>query len=401
MKVTLLLTQSLESPSGAGRYWPIAKGLAHLGHEVTILALHHDFRSLQQRSLIVDGVKINYVGQMHVRKVGNRKIYFSPAHLILVSVVASFQLTRASLQVPSDVYHICKPHPMNGIAGLTAKYLKGKRIFLDCDDYEAYSNRFTRIWQQQTIAYFENKLPFFSSGITVNTLSMVERLENLGYPRDRIVYVPNGVERDLFSLIDSTEVDLLRRRLDLCEYRVIVYVGSMSLVSHAVDLLLEAFAIVRQCNNRAVLVLVGGGEDYENLKSMAMSLGIDSHIRFVGRVPRKLIPLYYRLADVSVDPVRNDIVAKFRSPLKIFESLAAGVPVVTGDIGDRRQYLDGGSAGKLVTPGDPYSLASGILEVLENSAIASQMRCAAESVRERYYWDVLIKDFVKLYELPE
>lgn len=401
MKVTLLLTQSLESPSGAGRYLPIAKGLVRLGHEVTVLALHHDFKSLRQRSLTVDGVKICYVGQMHVRKVGNQKVYFSPVHLILASAVASFQLTRASLQLASDLYHICKPHPMNGIAGLIAKYLKRRRIFLDCDDYEAYSNRFTGTWQQQVVACFENNLPTFSSGITTNTLSMIERLENLGYPRNRIVYVPNGVERDFFFFINSTEVDLLRRRLNLCGYKVIIYVGSLSLVSHAVDLLLEAFAIVRQYENQAVLLLVGGGEDYENLKSQAASLGLGSHVRFVGRVPRELIPLYYRLADVSVDPVRNDVVAKFRSPLKIFESLAAGVPVVTGDIGDRRQYLDGGSAGKLVTPGDSHSLASGILEVLENPAMALQMRRAAESVREKYYWDVLIKDFVKLYELPE
>ncbi|MEM3485990.1 MAG: glycosyltransferase family 4 protein [Candidatus Methanomethyliaceae archaeon] len=398
MKVTFLLTQSLESPSGAGRYWPIAKGLARLGYEVTILALHHNYRALKQRHFLTDGVKVHYIGQMHVRKVGNQKFYFNPVRLIWISLVATLQLTQMALRVPSDVYHICKPHPMNGIAGLIAKYTARKHIFLDCDDYESFSNRFAGIWQQQVVAYFENRLPIYTTGITTNTHFMMKRLESLGYPCDRIIYVPNGVDRERFQYIDFAEVESLRKRLNLYGHKVILYVGSMSLVSHAVDLLLEAFAIVHQYEKRAVLVLVGGGEDYEKLKSQSTSLGLSPYIRFVGRVPSDLIPFYYHLADVSVDPVHNDIVAKSRSPLKIFESLAAGVPVVTGNVGDRCQYLGMGKAGKLVIPGDPHSLATGILEILQNPGIAMQMRQAAESLREKYYWDVLVKDFAKLYE---
>lgn len=399
LRITFLLTQSLESPSGIGRYWPIAKGLAHLGYEITILALHHNFKSLKQRYFLADGVKVHYVGQMHVHKVGNQKFYFDPARLIWISAIATLKLMQMALRVPSDVYHICKPHPMNGIAGLIAKCIARKRIFLDCDDYEAYSNHFTGIWQRQVITFFENFLPIFATGITTNTHFMMKRLENLGYPLNKIVYVPNGVDRERFSHIDFMKVESLRRRLDLYGRKVIIYVGSMSLVNHAVDLLLEAFAIVHQYEKQAVLVLVGGGEDYEKLKSKAVSLGLSPYVRFIGRVPGDLVPFYYYLADVSVDPVRDDVVARARSPLKIFESLAAGVPVVTGDVGDRYQYLGAGSAGKLVTPGDPYSLATGILEILQNPTVALRMRQAAKSLRENYYWDVLVKDFAKIYEL--
>lgn len=399
MKITFLLTQSLESPSGMGRYWPIAKGLARLGHEVTILALHHDYRALKQRCFLVDGVKVYYIGQMHVHKVGNQKFYFDPARLILTSTIATLQLIQMALRIPSDVYHICKPHPMNGIAGLVVKYTAGKHIFLDCDDYEAFTNRFTGSWQRQIVAYFENHLPIFTTGVTTNTHFMMKRLENLGYSPDRIVYVPNGVDRDRFSHIDFAIVESLRRQLNLHGHKVILYVGSMSLVSHAVDLLIEAFAIVHRYEKRAILILVGGGEDYEKIKSQSMSLGLSPYIRFVGRVSGELVPLYYYLADVSVDPVRDDIAAKARSPLKIFESLAAGVPVVTGNVGDRCQYLGMGSAGRLVIPGDPHSLATGILEILWNPRMARQMRQAAEFIREKYYWDVLVKDFAKVYNL--
>jgi hypothetical protein len=45
-KITFLLTQDLESPSGLGRYWPMARYLAALGHQVKIGALHSNFNSL-------------------------------------------------------------------------------------------------------------------------------------------------------------------------------------------------------------------------------------------------------------------------------------------------------------------------------------------------------------------
>jgi len=93
------------------------------------------------------------------------------------------------------------------------------------------------------------------------------------------------------------------------------------------------------------------------------------------------------------------VTARARSPLKIFESLALGVPVVTGDVGDRRHILDGGRAGMLVKAGDAQALAEGIRTILEDADLAQTMREAALTLRERYYWDVLVREFEKVYEL--
>ena len=50
------------------------------------------------------------------------------------------------------------------------------------------------------------------------------------------------------------------------------------------------------------------------------SLGVQERVCFVGRVPPDRAPLYYRLADVSIDPVRADEASQARSPLRLFES---------------------------------------------------------------------------------
>jgi glycosyltransferase involved in cell wall biosynthesis len=391
-----LLTQSLESPSGLGRYWPVAKELGRLGHEVTLLALHHDYRSLEERRFRREGVAVHYVGQMHVRKAGSGKFYYRPLRLLWVVALASLRLAWAALRVPTDVYHIGKPHPMNGLAAWVL-HLLGKPVCLDCDDYEAASNRFSGRWQRRGVAFFEDRLPRIASAITVNTRFTAERLRSLGYPRERIVYVPNGVDRERFAGVRDADAAALRQRLDLVGRRVVLYVGSMSLVNHAVDLLLEAFALVREEEPEAVLLLVGGGEDLEGLCSRAESLGLGALAQFVGRVEPAEVPLYYALADVSVDPVRDDLAARARSPLKVVESLVTGVPVVTGDIGDRRECLGDGAAGELVEPGDADALAEGILRVLRAPESGREMRQAAERLREGCYWDVLVRDFAQAY----
>ena len=96
MKITFLLTQSLESPGGNGRFFPLAKALVRAGHHVTIIALHHDFANAPVRTFTQDGVNVHYVAQMHVHKQGNHKSYYSPARLLWVTAVATWQLTWAA-----------------------------------------------------------------------------------------------------------------------------------------------------------------------------------------------------------------------------------------------------------------------------------------------------------------
>jgi glycosyltransferase involved in cell wall biosynthesis len=231
----------------------------------------------------------------------------------------------------------------------------------------------------------------------VNTRFTQERNAALGFPADKIVYVPNGVDRDRFAKVDPAKAQALRRELGLESKKVVAYVGSMSLVNHPVDLLLEAFAIVRRRCDDAVLILVGGGEDYDFLRRRAEELGSGEAAIFVGRVRPEAAPYYLAMADVSADPVHDDLTARARSPLKLFESMAVGTPVVTGDVGDRRNILGDGKAGLLVEAGDAQALAEGILAILEDSDLAHAAQEAALRLREKYYWHVLVRDFVKVY----
>jgi len=396
LRIAFLLTQSLESPSGLGRYWPLSKELVRLGHSVTILALHHDIATLSQRRFVREGVQVLYAGQMHVLKRGDRKQYFGTSRLLWITATATLGLLTAALRTPCDVYHVGKSHPMNGTAAWLASRLRGRRLYVDCDDYEAGSNRYSGRWQRWGIAFYEDRLPRVAAGVTTNTYFTRDRLRDLGIPLERITYVPNGVDRARFAHIDPDRVDALRTKLELTGRRVVAYVGSMSLTSHGIDLLIDAFARVHERVRNSVLLLVGGGEDLGIVRRRVNQLGLELETRFVGRVSPADVPSYYALADVTVDPVRDDPASRGRFPLKIVESLAVGIPVVTGNVGDRDRLVQG-RGGLVVRPGDAQSLADGISLVLTDEQARQELAREAIESRQAYYWDSLVHRFTRAY----
>ena len=390
MKILFLLTQDLDSPSGLGRYWPMARALAARGNQVRIATLHSNWTTLSMRKFEREGVTIDYVAPMHVKKSGNEKQYYKPVNLLGVALRATWALGRAALSSQVDIIHVGKPHPMNSIAGLLASRLKGSILCLDCDDYEAGSNRFEKPWQQVGVAFFEKRMPRLAQLVTTNTLFMKSKLLTWGCPSDRIFYLSNGFESERFTQPKLDEVERLRTRLGLVGKRTVLFLGSLSLISHPVDLLLKAFKQVSQEYHEVALLIVGGGEDYQKLIDFARTLGISHLTHFTGHIEPANVPAYYALADVSVDPVYDDETASGRSPLKLFESWVCGVPFVTAPVGDRQHLLGQPPAGILTQPaGDPNALAAGILQILKSSDFAQELRRRGMEQVQYYTWDRL------------
>ncbi len=402
MKVLFLLTQDLESPSGLGRYAPMAAELARLGHQVQIATLHSAYEALQVRESSLGGARVSYVAPMHVRKQGSLKTYYSTAGLLAVTARATWCLTQAALASQADIIHIGKPHPMNSLAGLAAKMLRGRRLFLDCDDYEAGVGHFGSAWQKRGVVFFEDRMPFQAQHITTNTYFTRDRLVQLGIPAQRISYISNGIDRGRFAPPDPDRLNQLRAELGLEGKQVVAFIGSLSRPGHPVDLLFEAFERVHRQLPQSVLLVVGGGDDFHRLQQQANEMGLGEAIRFCGRIPPDQVAQYYHLAQVSVDPVLDDDAARGRSPLKLFENWACGVPFVSCDVGDRRRLLssegaDQPSAGLLAEPGNASSLAEQILRVLQDTDLAAELARVGRQRAEDYYWDVLTKNLEQVY----
>ena len=115
-------------------------------------------------------------------------------------------------------------------------------------------------------------------------------------------------------------------------------------------------------------------------------------LRVVKRQPRERIPRFLALADVLVSPrVYGD-----NLPLKIFDYLAAGKPIVATDIPAHRSVLDEESA--LLTGAWSPELASGIVRVLRDRSLARRLAAAARArAEERFGWFSFVRSVSELY----
>ncbi len=348
--------------------------------------MHSNFDALEKHHFVLENVKIHYVAPMHVSKQGNQKAYYPTHRLLWITFRATWALFRAALTYPADVIIVGKPHPMNGLAGLFAKVLRRTFLVVDCDDYEAGSGRFNGGWQRAIISFFEKRVPRYADVVTTHTHFMCNNLISWGVEAQKIVYLPNGVDPNRFQPPSPERVKAEQKRLGLNEKKVVAYIGSLSFPSHPVNLLMEAFAKIHTVLPESVLLIVGGGENLSDLQEQAIDLGIESAVRFVGRVTPEDVPLYYALADVSTDPVYDDDAARGRSPLKMFESWICGIPFVTMDVGERAHLMGEPPAGILVEPGEPDALRTGIVQVLEFPTLAETLSDRGKRRLQHYLW---------------
>ena len=392
MTIVLLITMGIDRPSGT-RYFSLAREWVLRGHRVRILALHADLRSCRQRRFVQDGVEVWYVGQMYSRKSDSVPERFGPLELLRVVAASTAGMVWGTLCSPADVYHLGKPQPVNGVAAMLALGLRGRRFWVDCDDDEAGANRFAAAWQRSVFAFWQVLLPRLALGTTVNTHFLERRLSRPGARSP--VYVPNGVDLERFRRPEHAVLDALRAALGLTGRRVIGYAGSLALHNHPVDLLLDAFELVSREHDDVDLLLIGGGEDLPELRRSVAERGLRNRVHFTGRVAPRTVAALLSTADVSVDPVREDDVARARSPLKIVESLALGVPVVTGDVGDRHEVL--GPAGRTTVPGDACALARVLQDLLgDREALQAAARAAPERAGN-YRWSRLAEVWLEAY----
>ncbi len=196
---------------------------------------------------------------------------------------------------------------------------------------------------------------------------------DIGIEPEKIIVAPDAVDLDLFTTSDESSV--LRRKLGLpLDKKIVMYTGSFYRYAwKGVDVLLDAAAYLP---DKYLVVVVGASEiEYDELRGRNVS----SRVRIIRRRPHQEIPLYLKASDVLVLPnKKGDATSEFyTSPLKLFEYMASGVPIVASRLPSIEEILSEQNS-CLVEAGDASKLANGIRKVVDDGqlgqSVASQAR---------------------------
>jgi glycosyltransferase involved in cell wall biosynthesis len=215
-------------------------------------------------------------------------------------------------------------------------------------------------------------------------------------PAEKIVVFPNVADVRRFKPDPGARYQV-RESFGISAAPLILFVGNFY-EWHDVGTLLKAFVEVLKNFPDARVMLVGDGAKRRAMEQLARELGIEQAVIFTGMVAHTDVPRYMAAADIAVVPyplLDQDI---WLSPLKLFEYMAAGNPIIASDVGQLSEWIDDGRNGLLVPPGDVTAMAAAIDRLIRNPDLPSRLgRSAREDAVEKHSWDRYLSDLDDLY----
>jgi glycosyltransferase involved in cell wall biosynthesis len=192
----------------------------------------------------------------------------------------------------------------------------------------------------------------------------------------------------------QSDGDDLRRRLEISSDVPVVLYGGTFEGYQGLPELIGAIPLVRARMPGATFVLVGAengkGAAIRNQAAPLVEAGI---VRIIDRQPRHEISTYFSMADILVSPRAHG----GNLPLKVFDYLAAGRPIVATDIPTHRSVLNDERA--VLVPPSTRGLADGILSILNDPERAARLGHAARTyAEERLGWSRFVASLDTIYE---
>lgn len=205
-----------------------------------------------------------------------------------------------------------------------------------------------------------------------------------GIPRSKVVELPWGADVERFAPNDQTP------NRDQHTPPVALFLGSFRAWHGVTDFVRAALLLLSQ-GYPYRFVLVGDGP--ERAQAEALAQAWPGYFRFTGAIPYEQVPAELHRAHVGVAPFTTTphpalrAAGFFWSPLKVYEYMAAGLPVVTTNLHPLNTIIREGQEGALFQENDVDGLAQAIVRVLENIPHAREMgRHAQERVVAHYSW---------------
>jgi len=294
-----------------------------------------------------------------------------------------------------DIIHAHNPPDLFALIGGLYKLL-GKKFVFDQHDIspELYCARFDRNIKKtvyKVLIFFE-KLSYRLADqvIATNGSYKIIQMQRGKVPENRITIVRNGPDLEEMKI---TSNPLIKNN----GYTTILYVGDMGF-HDGIEHLLQAVQHLKNDMGRTDFecILVGAGDAWDSLKTLAESLQITKHLTFTGWVPHDEVSQYLQAADICVSPEPANSYNSRSTVIKIMEYMAWAKPVVAFDLPEHR--ITAGDASLYATPNDELDFARHIAALMDSRELCEQLgTIGRERIKTRLAWKYQQKYLLKVY----
>ncbi|AKB76161.1 glycosyltransferase (group I) [Methanosarcina lacustris Z-7289] len=254
---------------------------------------------------------------------------------------------------------------------------EGKMVNLS--RYFSYSKARLKVLVLKKALGLSDKVIAVTPGIKANLES------SYNIPGEKITVVSNGANTSLFKPLDQ---DACRKELGLDpETPYICFVGNLA-PWQGVEYLIKAAPSILSRSPECRFLIIGDGVMKNELLNLSRELGVADRFVFTGVVAYDRVPVYINASEICAAPfilARNAKIGL--SPLKLYEYMACGKPVVASAISGVADVLEASEGGIPVPPENPEALAEAISKLLENREMRKKLGSKGLShVTENYSW---------------
>lgn len=239
--------------------------------------------------------------------------------------------------------------------------------------------------------YLINRLliRFVDKIIAVGTNQKEYLIQHESFPSHKITIIFNGVDIERYQKYLNKQNK--KKELGISESsKIIGQIGRLHVCKRH-DISLQAFKKVVQQYSNVIFLIVGEGEEKQNIEHLIKKLELDQYVKMLGF--RKDIVEITQILDLSV--LSSDTEAL---PMSIIEAMAAAVPVIATNVGSLSDLIFPGENGFLVPPNSPDKLAEAILTVLKDEKLAKKMgKRGFEIAYTRFSLEAMVRNYEKFF----
>ncbi|QVL49733.1 MAG: glycosyltransferase family 4 protein [Thiocapsa sp.] len=201
----------------------------------------------------------------------------------------------------------------------------------------------------------------------------------------RVHVIPNGVDPARFPAARFAHRPASRKDGSF----TVGFVGTLK-PWHGLDVLVDAFARLHARDPDCRLLIVGEGPERRRIEAAIAARRIGFAVRLTGAVAPNQVPDHLAAMDVGLAPY-PELPDFYFSPLKVYEYMAAALPVVASRIGDLDQIVQPEVTGLLCPPDDPAAVAAALARLRDDAPLR---RCLGDAARARvlsgHCWDAVV-----------
>lgn len=383
MRILVIWGESLAKPGGGTTHLlGLGRGLEALGHQVRVITPRYGNVQLHSGGLEVWTVRL-----------GRRGLLSFALFQVLSVMLLPWWIWRHR---PHAIYvRTCFfQFKMAPISRLLRRPLVAE---VDSVVDDEILMRGQSVWLARAVRLLDNLNNRMVSGLVCVSEGLRQVAISRGAKPATTAAIPNGAPTDVIKPGDMAQA---RRQFNLPADAVIIGFAGSFAPWQGLDLIIEAASRLADRRPELRIALLGGGRQEAQLRQAVADKGLGDTVIFLPPVPHEQVATFWNACDATVVIRREDVGRHgLCSPLKFYEALAAGLPVLTaGGIELVQTLRDVGVPGEF-DPDDPDSLAGAMDEICRDvqrhRANRWQVHRAAD---ERYSWLCVARQVAQLLE---